>query len=126
MNVSAAPGLAPSDWRLEIPRPGGVQGLTTLSGGSPALHRKLTEADGALHTAPAPCPTAHPVLQELVMPSIGPAELAIVLVIALLILGPKRLPEAGRGLGRGLREFKDSVRGVAEKDELPAASATQD
>jgi len=55
------------------------------------------------------------------MPNIGPAELAIVLVIALLILGPKRLPEAGRGLGRGLREFKDSVRGIAEKEELPAA-----
>ncbi len=43
------------------------------------------------------------------MPNIGPSELAIVLVLALLILGPKRLPEAGRGLGRGLREFKDSL-----------------
>jgi sec-independent protein translocase protein TatA len=45
------------------------------------------------------------------MPNIGPMELVIVLVIALLVLGPKRLPEAGRSLGRGLREFKESVRG---------------
>ncbi len=53
------------------------------------------------------------------MPSIGPTELIIVLVIALLVLGPRRLPEAGRSLGRGLREFKDSVRGIADAEELP-------
>ncbi|MDA0172521.1 twin-arginine translocase TatA/TatE family subunit [Solirubrobacter taibaiensis] len=52
------------------------------------------------------------------MPNIGPMELAIVLVVALLILGPKRLPAAGRSLGRGLREFKDSVTGV-ERDPAP-------
>ena len=40
------------------------------------------------------------------MPNIGPTELVIVLVLALLILGPKRLPDAGRSLGRGIREFK--------------------
>jgi sec-independent protein translocase protein TatA len=45
------------------------------------------------------------------MPNIGPMELVIVLVIALVILGPKRLPEAGRSLGRGMREFKDSIGG---------------
>ncbi len=42
---------------------------------------------------------------------IGMTELIIVLVIALIVLGPKRLPEAGRSLGRGMREFKDSVSG---------------
>jgi sec-independent protein translocase protein TatA len=36
-------------------------------------------------------------------------EIAIVLVIALLVLGPKRLPAAGRSLGRGIREFRDGI-----------------
>jgi sec-independent protein translocase protein TatA len=44
--------------------------------------------------------------------SVGPTELIIVLVIALLVLGPKRLPEVGRSVGRGMREFKDSISGV--------------
>jgi sec-independent protein translocase protein TatA len=43
------------------------------------------------------------------MPNVGPLELAIVLIIALLVLGPKRLPEVGRSLGNGIREFKDSL-----------------
>ena len=43
--------------------------------------------------------------------NIGPMELIIVLVIALIVLGPKRLPQAGRSLGRGMREFKDSLTG---------------
>jgi sec-independent protein translocase protein TatA len=45
------------------------------------------------------------------MPNIGPIEIAIVAVIALLVLGPKRLPSAGRSLGQGIREFKDSIAG---------------
>ncbi len=45
------------------------------------------------------------------MPGIGPMELVIVLVVALVILGPKRLPEAGRSLGKGLRGFKTSLTG---------------
>ena len=45
------------------------------------------------------------------MPAIGPLELIVVLAIALIVLGPKRLPDASRSLGRGLREFKDSVSG---------------
>ena len=44
---------------------------------------------------------------------IGPMELVIVLVIALLVLGPKRLPEVGRSIGNGMREFKDSISGAA-------------
>jgi sec-independent protein translocase protein TatA len=52
------------------------------------------------------------------MPSIGPMELVIVLVVALVILGPKRLPAAGRSLGRGIREFKDGLAGREDPPEL--------
>ena len=45
------------------------------------------------------------------MPNVGPLELAIVLIIALVVFGPKRLPELGRSLGRGIREFRGSVSG---------------
>jgi len=45
------------------------------------------------------------------MPNIGPLELAIVLIIALVIFGPKRLPELGKSVGRGIREFKSSISG---------------
>jgi sec-independent protein translocase protein TatA len=56
------------------------------------------------------------------MPSIGPLEIAVVLIIALVILGPKKLPEMGRSLGRGMREFKDSISG-GDYDAKPAQVA---
>jgi sec-independent protein translocase protein TatA len=49
--------------------------------------------------------------------SIGPMELVVVLVIALLVLGPKRLPEVGRSVGKGMREFKDSLSGINQDDD---------
>jgi sec-independent protein translocase protein TatA len=51
------------------------------------------------------------------MVNVGPMELIIVLVIALLVLGPKRLPEAGRAVGKGMREFKDSLSGINDHDD---------
>ena len=53
------------------------------------------------------------------MPGIGPMELVIVLVIALIVLGPKRLPDAGRSLGRGMREFKTSLTGGGDDERAP-------
>lgn len=48
---------------------------------------------------------------------LGPWELLIVLAVVLLIFGPKRLPQLGRSLGRGAREFKDSIVGRHDKDD---------
>jgi sec-independent protein translocase protein TatA len=48
--------------------------------------------------------------------NVGPLELAIVLIIALIVLGPKKLPDAGRALGDGMRQFKDSISGGSKRD----------
>jgi sec-independent protein translocase protein TatA len=55
---------------------------------------------------------------------IGPWEIAILLVIVLLVFGPKRLPEMGRSLGKGMREFKNSITGKDDEEppELPATT----
>ena len=52
---------------------------------------------------------------------IGIWELLILLLVLLLVFGPKRLPEMGRQLGKGMREFKDSVTGDSNDDEAPVA-----
>jgi sec-independent protein translocase protein TatA len=57
---------------------------------------------------------------------IGPWEILILLVVILLVFGPKRLPEFGKSLGRGMREFKNSIRDITddnEPDELPPPKA---
>lgn len=56
--------------------------------------------------------------------NIGPLEIAIVLIIALIVFGPKRLPELGRSLGKGIREFRSSIGG--KDDEEPEGSAPQE
>jgi sec-independent protein translocase protein TatA len=49
--------------------------------------------------------------------NIGPMELIVVLVIALVVLGPKKLPEVGKSLGKGMREFKDSLSSMTGDDD---------
>jgi sec-independent protein translocase protein TatA len=56
----------------------------------------------------------------------GPLEIIVVLVIVLVIFGPKRLPDLGRSLGRGMREFKDSVTGKDKEQEQLESSKTVD
>ena len=61
------------------------------------------------------------------MPNIGAGEIVLLLLLALLLFGTKRLPEIGRSLGSGMREFKDSVTGVnkpepTQTSELPPAT----
>ena len=51
------------------------------------------------------------------MPNIGPMEIVILVVILLLVFGSRRLPEMGRSLGKGMREFKDSVSGKDDEQE---------
>jgi sec-independent protein translocase protein TatA len=53
------------------------------------------------------------------MPNIGTGEIILLLLLALLLFGAKRLPEIGRSLGRGMREFKDSVTGHDKDDDEP-------
>ena len=62
--------------------------------------------------------------------NIGPMELVIVLVIALVILGPKRLPEVGKSIGHGMHEFKDAISSADkpdqdDEDESPALKTTE-
>ena len=49
------------------------------------------------------------------MPNIGPLEIVIILIIALIVFGPRRLPELGRSMGKGIREFKNSL--TSDKDD---------
>jgi sec-independent protein translocase protein TatA len=60
------------------------------------------------------------------MPNIGPLEIAIVLVIVLIIFGPKRLPGLGKQLGTGMREFKESITGKDKDDDDDHASTSDD
>jgi sec-independent protein translocase protein TatA len=55
-----------------------------------------------------------------VLGNIGPLEIIVVLIVALIVFGPKRLPELGNSLGKGIREFKDSVTGENKDDDEDA------
>ena len=51
------------------------------------------------------------------MPNVGPLELIVILAIALIVLGPKKLPEVGRSIGKGMREFRDGLSGDRDRDD---------
>ncbi len=57
------------------------------------------------------------------MANVGPLELAVVLIIALLVFGPKRLPELGSSLGKGMRDFKSALAGEHTAEEKPTPEA---
>ncbi len=59
------------------------------------------------------------------MPNIGPTEIILLLLLALLLFGAKRLPEIGRSLGTGMREFKDSVSGGSKAEATQAQIPAQ-
>ncbi len=56
---------------------------------------------------------------------IGPWELVILVLIILLVFGARRLPEIGRGLGKGMREFKDAITGKEERSQSTAPAELQ-
>lgn len=60
------------------------------------------------------------------MPNIGPLEIALVLLIVLVIFGPKRLPEMGRSMGRGIRSFKDAITRDDDDDEPEAIASAKE
>jgi sec-independent protein translocase protein TatA len=64
----------------------------------------------------------HPLFTSILQPT----HLLIILIVALVVLGPKRLPDAGRALGQGLKEFRSSISGEHSEDQIaPAPAVTQ-
>ena len=58
------------------------------------------------------------------LPGVGPMELIVVLIVALVIFGPKKLPDLGRSIGGGMREFKNSITGDDREDLPPGDPAS--
>ena len=59
------------------------------------------------------------------MPNVGPMEILVVLIIALIVFGPKKLPELGNSLGKGIREFKGSISGEEKPQVAEQAAPTE-
>ena len=59
------------------------------------------------------------------MPNIGPMEIIVVLIIALVVFGPKSLPELGKSLGKGINEFKGSISGDHDRDTTRRRSSSR-
>jgi sec-independent protein translocase protein TatA len=59
------------------------------------------------------------------MPNVGPLEIILVLIVALVVFGPKKLPDLGHSLGKGIREFKGSVTGETDEPARVEAARTE-
>ncbi len=59
------------------------------------------------------------------MPQVGPLELVVVLIIALIVLGPQRLPDVARSVGKGVREFREALNSATSDDEEEAEEAEE-
>jgi sec-independent protein translocase protein TatA len=57
---------------------------------------------------------------------LSPTHLLVILVVALIVLGPKRLPEAGRGLGSAIRDFKESLSAPERREEQPTIQPSRE
>jgi sec-independent protein translocase protein TatA len=60
------------------------------------------------------------------MPNVGPLEIVVIMIIALIVLGPKKLPELARSAGKGMREFKNAVSMDSGEDERDAKEPAKD
>jgi sec-independent protein translocase protein TatA len=60
------------------------------------------------------------------MPNVGPLEIVVIMIIALIVLGPKKLPELARSAGKGMREFKNAVSMDSGEDERDAKERAKD
>ena len=102
------------DGPVESPYGGAEAGQQVPGPGRAHALALLPELRGTLKAKRRPAVACRPALPLVSlpgrwqMPNIGPLEIVIVLIIVLIVFGPKRLPEMGRSLGRGIREFKDS------------------
>jgi sec-independent protein translocase protein TatA len=57
------------------------------------------------------------------MPNVGPIEIFLVLLVALIVFGPKKLPELGKSLGRGISEFRGTISGESPAPTAPEVEA---
>ena len=87
------------------------------------LHRRLARPHGRGGRRSPPASDPHQ-RKELHMPGfIGMPELLLLGLVVLMLFGPKRLPEMGRGLGKGMREFKDSISGDPKSGGVDSCSS---
>ena len=97
-----------------------VTGISRFS--LPALVASLAPAAGCGSTAASSGPATRgsrstSLVSVIALFSVGPLEIAVLAIIALLVLGPQRLPEAARSVGKGMREMRNALQGGGDDDD---------